>query len=45
MLSADILQLSTYLKLGAFINNIKYGLTVNVYNINNNTVVEINIIF
>ena len=44
MLSADILQLFTCLKLGAFINNIKYRLTVNIYNINNNIVIKINVI-
>ena len=45
MLGANILQLFTCLKLGVFINNIKYGLAVNIYNINNNAVVEINIVF
>ena len=44
MLGADILQLFTYLKSGAFINSIKYGLTINIYNINNNIAVKINIV-
>ena len=45
MLSTDILQPFTCLKLGTFINNIKYGLTINIYNINKNAIVEINVVF
>ena len=44
ILNTNILQLFTYLKLGAFINNIKYRPAVNIYNINNNTVVKVNIV-
>ena len=44
MFSTNILQPSTYLKLGAFINDIKYKLTINIYNVNNNIVVKINVI-
>ena len=45
MLSADILQLSTYLKSGAFINNIKYRLAINVHNINFNYYIIVNITY
>ncbi len=45
MLSTNILQLPTCLKTGTFVNNIQQRGSANIYNINNNIVIKIKIIF
>jgi hypothetical protein len=45
MLDTDVLQLFTCLKAGTFVDDVQQRGSANIYNVNNNIVIEINVVF
>jgi hypothetical protein len=45
MLNTNVLQLFACLKASTFVDNIQQKSSANIYNVNNNIVIKINIVF